>query len=215
MDPHIVPRLARLAALALFALGASSCYFGAGLGGAIPLRAPAPSGPRGVAALEGGFQYDHRRLVRVMAIGSGQLGGGAHFEAGGRVIEAPFGNGFGLDVTVLPRPDYLLRVSARAWPFAQEVALGSGDARRVQPGSRVRTALLGGTLHLLGDEEELGPVGVSLLAGLLVQRVSGIGPSPQWAVAPMVLVGMDWGWKLLHCWFVNEACSQHLLRGKN
>jgi hypothetical protein len=145
-------------------------------------------------------------------MGSGQLGDGVGFKTAGQVVKAPYRNGLGLDVTVLRRPNYLWRLTGRAWPFTQEASVGTEEEVVAQPGSRVRTAFAGGSLHLLGDEDELGPVGVSLTAGLLVQRVSGTTLGhPQWAAGPVVLLGMDWGWQALYCWFIKASCSHHFL----
>jgi hypothetical protein len=206
---------ARVVLVGLLVLAGGGCYLGGGLGGVFPIGGP--SRPGGVAVMEAGFQYDYKRQVRVMVLGSGQMGGGAGFVAGDRAVVAPFGNGFALDVTLRRwSNDLLLRLAARAWPFNQEIAIGPLDGEAVpQPGSRVRTAFVGLNLHAISADPQIDPLGISLMAGALVQRLSAPELEVNWSVAPVLMVGCDWSWQLLRCWFVDDRCTHHLLRAKN
>ena len=149
-------------------LALCSCYFSLGTGAAIPAAGTSPREPSragAVVAADGGFQYDHRRLVRVLAFGSLQMSHGVSFEVRGQSVKAPYETGLGLDVTAWRRPDVLLRVAARVWPFSQQIRLATPGATVQEPGSNVRTALLGVNWHVLGDRPGAGPIGASFMAG--------------------------------------------------
>ena len=207
--------LALTAALAAF--GTCSCYFGAAAGAAFPVAGTAPRSPSGGGApigMDVGFQYDFRRLVRVMYVGSLQMSGGVPFIVRGQEVHAPYGDSLGLDVTVKRWPAYQLRVAARASPFQQEVFVGAAGARSKAPGSSVRTGFLGLNWQLLGDDEARGQVGVSLMGGVLVQRVSASSLGSQWILGPMLMLGMDWNWRFPYCLFIDTDCPAHVLHGR-
>jgi hypothetical protein len=194
----------------------SSCYVGAGLGGTLPLSAQQNGRSGGIVAGEMGFQYDYKRLLRVMYLGSGQMFGGAVSHVGDATVVSPFNTGLQLDVTLVRRDWILYRLTTQGWLLNDRVLVGTGAADPVeQPGSRTFGALLGGTVQLLGDTTETGPLGLNLTVGMLVQTTHADAIGRRWTAAPMVVLGADYSWQIFRCMFVDDQCSHYIMRAKN
>lgn len=122
-----------------------------------------------------------------------------------------------LEVTAFRLPEEIyLRPMARGY-WGSTVRVGPEGAERPQTGSKSYAGLFGGTVLFAGDNEGLGPLGLSLSAGLLVGRAEApvIGGDVTY-VAPMLLLGFDlFPPLMLYCWFVNDECKHHVRSFKN
>jgi hypothetical protein len=209
---------------ALFAATAttllSSCYVGMGVGPTIPRTSEPMSRDGANTSFDIGLQYDYRRIVRVMAFGSGQAFGGALFTVGGQHVVAPQEEGVGVDVSLRRlRSNLLLRATARGY-YGSGVSVGPKGGEVEQPDSHLLGGMFGATLHLAtmteDEEKDSGPGGISLTAAVLVARVDASPIGHQTFLAPMLILGFDFfPPTILKCWFIDDKCPGYLLRAKN
>jgi len=191
-------------------LSTSSCYWGFGAGPTFPQgRSPSKDGANSTAEI--GFQYDYRRIARLMFLGSAQMFGGAVMTVdGGQRVVVPLGLALGTDVTAFHLSSSTnIRGMARVY-WGSDVRIGPSGSDTVQPDSHTLGGLFGATLHWTSDEEGLGPLGLSFSAGILTARADAPALGRVTFLAPMLLVGFDFfPPTLLKCWFIDEKCPHY------
>ena len=202
-------RIAGVVALAA-CVSASSCYWGFGAGPAfVTGRSQSKSGANSMTEL--GLMFDYHRTVRVMYARSLQLNGGAQLTADGQHLVAPLQNQVEVQVTALRwSPEVYLRVLARGF-WGSDVKVGPDGQEVSQPGASAYGGMLGATLLLAGDHEQLGQTGLALSAGLLVGRAETRDLGRVSFLAPMVMVGFDFFPPLLiDCLLIDDKCPHNI-----
>jgi len=193
----------------------SGCYWGFGAGPTLVSgRSSAKSGANSMT--EVGFVFDYKRVVRVAYAGSLQFHHGALFTVDGQHVVVPLPNSVQVEVTAHRFPEEVyLRGMARAY-WGSGIRVGPSGHEAVQGDSHGYGGLFGATVLFAGDDQGLGPTGLSISTGLLVASAQTPTLGHMTYFAPMLLVGYDFfPPSILYCWFVDEKCPHHLTPVKN
>jgi hypothetical protein len=194
---------------------APGCYLGFGAGPTFPQgRADSKSGADSMADV--GLVFDYQRVVRVMYARSLQLYGGALYTVDGQHVVAPLPHTLEVAVTAYRWPsEVYLRPMARVH-WGAGVRVGAEGEEVTQASSSTMGGLLGASVLFAGDNEGVGPFGLTISAGLLVARSDAAAIGRTTFLAPMLLIGWDlFPPFVLRCWLFDKTCPHHFRGVRN